>query len=123
MPKAAFCGLPHSESEVYYAKSCTIGGKPPVFRTIRRRGVILRCGWLVRLHTRQNIYRRLASNDTWFTLQCSRHTPCAVRQFARFKGYGTWKVPATFLNQVPLGERRAAHKILTPFFNLRRSVL
>jgi len=28
MPKAAFCGLPHSESEVYYVKSCTIGRQP-----------------------------------------------------------------------------------------------
>jgi len=25
MPKAAFCGLSHSESEVYYVKSSTIG--------------------------------------------------------------------------------------------------
>jgi len=28
MPKAAFCGLPHSESEVYYVKSSAIGRQP-----------------------------------------------------------------------------------------------
>ena len=28
MPNAAFCGLPHSESEVYYVKSSTIGLAP-----------------------------------------------------------------------------------------------
>jgi len=28
MPKAASCGLPHSESEVYYGKSSTIGLTP-----------------------------------------------------------------------------------------------
>jgi len=28
MPKAAFCGLPHSESEVYYVKSSAIGLTP-----------------------------------------------------------------------------------------------
>jgi len=28
MPTAAFCGLPHSESEVYYEKSRAIGLEP-----------------------------------------------------------------------------------------------
>gem|GEM_PF-4050407 len=28
MPKAAFCGLPHSESEVYYVKSSAIWRQP-----------------------------------------------------------------------------------------------
>jgi len=28
MPKAAFCGLPHSESEVYYVKVNAIGLRP-----------------------------------------------------------------------------------------------
>jgi len=32
MPKAAFCGVPHSESEVYDVKSSTIGREPPVSR-------------------------------------------------------------------------------------------
>ena len=30
MPKAAFCGPPHSESEVYYAKVSAIGRQPSV---------------------------------------------------------------------------------------------
>ena len=29
MPKAAFCGLPHSESEVYYVKSSAAERSPP----------------------------------------------------------------------------------------------
>jgi len=31
MLKAAFCGLPHSESEFYYAKVAAIGREPTVF--------------------------------------------------------------------------------------------
>jgi|GEM_PF-1760857 len=58
MPKAAFCGLPHSESEVYYVKSSAIAASaPPVQRHCGDHAAKVLLSWQF-IKTHRKIHRR-----------------------------------------------------------------
>jgi len=78
MPMAAFCGQPHSESEVYFVKSTTIRRQPSVAQ------------WY--------------SNCDY----SSHHSPSDECHGPRIAAFVTQRVTSTLSNRVPLSKRPAA---------------